>query len=273
MTGTVETVSKVTGNVILREPPIPLEVQAYVDGEVVEIIERQGVVIETRGAFVQGIFGIGGETHGTLTVAVKARDHELDGAALSALGDRARGALLIGGSHVTKETLSLAVKAGVAGIVVGGFSDKDLRDFLGYDLGVAITGHEDIGITLMVTEGFGQMPMAQKTFDLLGASAGRVASMNGATQIRAGVLRPELIVPDDKAAIDDAGHDHNIGLTVGTPIRVIREPYFGHLGTVSDLPSELQALETEARVRVLEVEFAPGERVTLPRANVEMIEG
>jgi hypothetical protein len=273
VTGTVETVSKVTGNVILREPPIPLQVHAYVDGTVVDLIEHQGVVIETRGAFIQGIFGIGGETHGTLTVAVKGPHAELDTAALSALGAKAKGAILIGGAHVTKETLAAAVKAGVAGVVVGGFSDQDLREFLGYDLGVAITGHEDIGITLMVTEGFGNMPMAQKTFDLLAANAGRTASMNGATQIRAGVLRPELIVPDVKAVRDERALDSNIGLTIGTPVRVIREPYFGRLGSVTDLPSELRALETEAKVRVLEVEFAGGERFILPRANVEMIEG
>lgn len=273
VTGTVETVSKVTGNVIIREPPIPLEVHAYVDGKVVELIERQGVVIETRGAFIQGIFGIGGEIHGTLTLAVKGPEAELDIAAISALGAKARGAILIGGAHVTKDTLTAAVKAGVAGVVVGGFSDQDLREFLGYDLGVAITGHEDIGITLMVTEGFGIMPMAQRTFDLLAANAGRTASMNGATQIRAGVLRPELIVPDVKAVLEDRAADSNIGLTIGTPIRVIREPYFGRLGSVTELPSELRALETEAKVRVLEVEFAGGERFILPRANVEMIEG
>ncbi len=273
VTGTIETVSKVTGNVILREPPIPLEVQAYVDGTVVDVIERQGVVIETKGAFIQGIFGIGGETHGTLTLAVKGPAAEFDIAALAALGPKARGAILIGGAHVTKETLAAAVKAGVAGIVVGGFSDQDLREFLGYDLGVAITGHEEIGITLMVTEGFGNMPMAQKTHDLLVANVGRTASMNGATQIRAGVLRPELIVPDIKAVREEKSADANVGLTIGTPVRVIREPYFGRLGSVTDLPSELQALETEAKVRVLEVEFAGGERFVLPRANVEMIEG
>jgi len=273
VTGTVETVSKVTGNVILREPPIPLEVHAYVDGIVVDVIERQGVVIETRGAFIQGIFGIGGETHGTLTLGVKGPAAEFDIPALNALGPKAKGAIVIGGAHVTKETLAAAVKAGVAGIVVGGFSDQDLREFLGYDLGVAITGHEEIGITLMVTEGFGNMPMAQKTHDLLVANAGRTASMNGATQIRAGVLRPELIVPDVMAVREEKSADANVGLTIGTPVRVIREPYFGRLGSVTDLPSELQALETEARVRVLEVEFAGGERFILPRANVEMIEG
>ncbi len=271
--GSIETASRVTGNVILREPPIPLAVNAYVSGSVVEVIERQGVVVETHGAFVQGIFGIGGETHGKLEVAIESPALELTPASIEALGAAAAGAILIGGSHVSHSTLAAAVKAGVRGVVVGGFSDQDLRQLLGYDLGVAITGHEEVGITLMVTEGFGKMPMAQKTFDLLTANDGRMASLNGATQIRAGVLRPELIVPDARAVKEEKMAAHAGGLTLGTPVRVIREPCFGWLGKVTDLPSELQELETEAKVRVLEVEFASGERRVLPRANVEMIEG
>ena len=61
-------------------------------------------------------------------------------------------------------------------------------------------------------------------------------------------------------------------LTLGTSVRVIREPYFGKLAQVVGLPIELQPLETEAKVRVLEVELEDGSRVTLPRANVEIIE-
>jgi hypothetical protein len=271
--GSLETISHVTGNVILREPPIPLDVNAYVSGDVVEVIPEQGVVVETQGAFVQGIFGIGGETHGRLVMAVARPEDDLDRAALAGLGAQARGAILAGGATIDKDTLAAAVQAGVRGVVVGGFSDQDLREFLGYDLGVAITGHEEVGITLMVTEGFGRMPMAKKTFDLLAALAGQEASMNGATQIRAGVQRPELIVPATAKTAESAARGHAGGIQIGTPIRVIREPYFGRLGSVTDLPSELQALETEARVRVLEVELAQGERVVLPRANVEMIEG
>jgi hypothetical protein len=271
--GTLETISHVTGNVILREPPIPLDVNAYVSGSVVEVLEDQGVVVETHGAFVQGIFGIGGETHGRLVMAVARPEDDLDRDALTRLGAQARGAILAGGAAIHKDTLAAAVQAGVRGVVVGGFSDQDLRDFLGYDLGVAITGHEEVGITLMVTEGFGRMPMAKKTFDLLQALQGQDASMNGATQIRAGVQRPELIVPAATRSAQGESRGHVAGIQIGTPIRIIREPYFGRLGSVTDLPSELQPLETEARVRVLEVELAPGERVVLPRANVEMIEG
>jgi hypothetical protein len=136
---------------------------------------------------------------------------------------------------------------------------------------VAITGSEDLGLTLILTEGFGHIRMADRTWDLLGSMAGRMASVSGATQIRAGVMRPEILIPREDAA--SAQHeDHGTGLESGMLVRVIRQPYFGRIGRVSGLPSELQPLDTEAKVRVLVVEFSDGERAVVPRANVERIE-
>ena len=59
----------------------------------------------------------------------------------------------------------------------------------------------------------------------------------------------------------------------GTPIRVIRHPYFGRLGTVTGLPDHLEVLESESKARIFNVEFNSGEKAIVPRANVEMIEG
>ena len=119
------------------------------------------------------------------------------------------------------------------------------------------------------------MPMADKTFRLLKKNEGKKASINGATQIRAGVMRPELIIP-----IVDPGNskksDKEIktskGLEIGSPIRIIREPYFGKIGKVTALPPELRVIETEAKVRILEAELENGKKVIVPRANVELIE-
>jgi hypothetical protein len=69
ITGSVETISNSTGQVLLREPPRRLDLFSYVDGRVVEVIPGQGVRIETTCAFIQGIFGVGGETWGTLVMA------------------------------------------------------------------------------------------------------------------------------------------------------------------------------------------------------------
>ena len=53
--GTVESISSVTGQVILRAPPNPVEVRAYVDGVIVEVLPGEGVVLETEAAYVQGM--------------------------------------------------------------------------------------------------------------------------------------------------------------------------------------------------------------------------
>ena len=267
-TGTIESASHVTGQLILREPPIPVTMEAYVRGVVAEVLAGEGVVVETRGAFLQGIFGVGGETFGRVAVAGTAPDRPLES---SALKPEHQGAVVIGGSHVSYETVMRARELGVAAVVAGGFDDRDLKKLLGKDLGVAITGSEDLGLTLILTEGFGHIPMADRAWKLLTAHVGQVASVSGATQIRAGVMRPEILIPTAER-VERPGGELALGLEIGSPLRVIREPYFGRIGVVVDLPSELQKLDTEARVRVLVVEFADDQsRAVVPRANVELI--
>ena len=49
--GTLESVSDVTGVAVLREAPIPVEVDAYMSGSVKEIIPEEGVVIGAKAAY------------------------------------------------------------------------------------------------------------------------------------------------------------------------------------------------------------------------------
>lgn len=267
--GTLESVSRVTGQAIIRGRPTLLQKTAYARGRIVDVQEAESATVEIRGTFVQGIFGIGGEAHGPLEVLADAPDATLE-ADLIKPGHA--GKILVVGSLVTSEAVKQAIRCGVKGIVSGGLNDAELRDFLGYELGVAITGEEDLGVTLVITEGFGPISMARGTFELLGKRAGLVASINGATQIRAGVIRPEVIIPlADRQAPISEGPDADSVLQIGTPLRAIRDPYFGRIGVCTALPVELVRLSSETRVRVLEVEFEDGERAVLPRANVELI--
>ncbi|MFQ5956755.1 MAG: hypothetical protein ACE5KK_03160 [Candidatus Brocadiales bacterium] len=269
--GTIESISSITGQVLLREPPQPLEVWAYIDGTVVDVMEGEGVVVESTASFIQGIFGIGGETVGTLEMAVESADELLT---TKSIKESHKGRILVGGSLVRRDALERAAKVGVKGVVVGGIFDEDLKELLGYDLGVAITGSENIGLTLVVTEGFSKINMAQKTFELLRSNAGTKASINGATQIRAGVLRPEIIIPlGGEADIGGVSEGEEVegGMGVGDMVRIIREPYFGKIGKVKSLPVQPQAIETETKVRVVEIRFPDDSTVVIPRANVEAI--
>jgi biotin carboxyl carrier protein len=268
VSGTIESISEITGQVILRGSPIPVEIDAYIPGTVAEVIPREGAVIETNAAFIQGIFGIGPETHGDIKVLVE-KNTDIINADLITVNDKDK--VLIGGSMITLEALQKAVDVGVSAIVSGGIRHQDLTKFTGEEIGVAITGQEEVGLTVIITEGFGKMTMSQRTFDLLKSFENFRASVNGATQIRAGVLRPELIIPHEDRE-DEKSEALSQGMMPGTPIRIIRQPYFGAIGKVYSLPVELQSLESESKVRVLNVELDNGDVVTVPRANVEIIE-
>jgi hypothetical protein len=275
--GTVEEVSAVSGHVRIRERPRLVEVLAHVAGTVVEVIEGEGAVVEARGALVQGIFGIGGERRGPLSMVADGPDQVLH---VNRLPD-CSGCVLVAGAGAEASAIMAAAEAGAAGLVIGAVRDEALREYLGYDIGVAITGQEEVPMALILTEGFGELPMAQRTWELLTSLAGQLASINGATQIRAGVMRPEVIVTRAGTAARAPDLRPEQVLAVGSRVRVIRAPHFGALGKVTAMPAELAEIETESRVRVAMVELgdagqeqAPAERsrdVRVPRANLEIV--
>jgi len=267
--GTLANVSEITGQAILSEPPIPVAVDAYTSGKITEIEDQEGVTIETEGVLVQGILGIGGENRGILEVVTTSPNDELTAEMIQ---EKHKGKVIVGGSFLTKDTFEHARKIGVAGIVSGGFDYTDLSKILGYSLGVAITGSENIGPSLIITEGFGKIGMAERTYELLSANAGKFAAINGSTQIRAGVIRPEIIIPSERENGEIRDYEEaDLAITEGSLIRVIRAPYFGRVGKVKSLPPELAKMESETMVRVAEIEFEDGTIEIIPRANLEMI--
>ena len=270
VTGTLESVSGVTGQVIVRGAPRPVEVKAYLAGRVEEVVPSEGCVIESTVALVQGIFGLGGEAYGTLRLACRSHEDALTADRITA---DMTGCVVVGGARMTLDAIHRAREVGAVAIVSGGLDDADLEQFLGYNLGVAITGSEALGLTVIVTEGFGDIAMARRTHALLASHEGDDVSVNGTTQIRAGVIRPEIVMPLAAATAQGpvAGTVASV-LRVGAPVRVIRDPYFGRLGTVSALPHEPHVLGSGSRARVVEVTFDSGEGAIIPRANVEIIE-
>ena len=270
--GAVEYVSPATGHLGLRRPASRIGLAAYIPGRVAEVFEGEGVAVECKGALVQGIFGVGGEAHGTLRALATSPDGALGP---EALGEDCAGAVILAGSSVSSAFLSRAAALGAKGVISGGILEHDLREYLGYEIGVAVTGHEDVPITLVITEGFGALAMAERTFGLLRGLDGRACSVSGATQIRAGAVRPEIIVPGNEfdLSAESPEGDLQTELGVGTRVRLIRRPHFGSLATVRSLPAEPVRIDTGALVRVLEAEIDGGEAVVVPRANVEIIQG
>jgi len=269
--GSIANISNITGQIIISEPPIPIEVDSYIGGSVVEVIKEEGAVVEVEGAHIQGILGIGGEKHGKILVL---SDNRTQPISEDMINESHKNKILIGGSYLSVDAYQKAQLIGVSGIVVGGFDYDSLSELLGYQLGVAITGSEEVVTSIVMTEGFGKVSMAEKTFNLFKKFDSKIASMNGATQIRAGVIRPEVIIPlsgDDLSSKIKSLSEDDMIISVNSNVRVIRTPYFGKVGKVISLPSELMEMESGTIVRVAEVKFLDGETTIIPRANLEMI--
>ena len=190
--GKIETFSPSTGRMMIRGKPIKMEVSAYIPGTVKEIIPEEGAVIETTGTILEGLFGIGSEAYGELVQGVDAPDMGLSSTDIS---PEYKGKVIIGGALASLDALREAVKVGASGVIVGGVDQKDLTYFLGYEIGIPVTGSEEVGLTVILTDGFGVNPMDQGLFDQLLSNVGNLACINGATHIRSRSLRPEIIIP------------------------------------------------------------------------------
>lgn len=268
--GEIESISAHTGQALLREPKIPIQLKAFIDGIIVDVIPEEGVIIENKSAYIQGIFGLGNEINGELKILVKNPEDTVE---LSDIDKDCKDKIIVTGAMVSYEMIKVAKELEVKGIIAGGIDDQDIKKLLGYDIGVAITGHENIGLTLVITEGFGKIDMASKTFSLLKKYEGKLASIHGRTQIRAGVIRPEIIIPQPFEEKELSKVEAKATtLEIGGTIRVIREPDFGKIGKITALPERLTKVESETMVRILEAELEDGRKVTCPRANVEVIE-
>jgi len=250
--GVVDHISVAAGQVTIREAAMDVEIRAFISGVVTQILPGEGVVVETPAALVQGKFGQGGEAWGQLRVAVRG---PADSLTARQVKPEDRGRILVAG-QVSGEALKRAAELGVAGIVCASIQGQDLPAL----------GEGDASLTLVVTEGFGKIPMPARTFSLLKKLEGKTASITGSPEQG---MRPEVIVPQrGMVAVAEA----NTGsLEVGARVRITRLPWFGQMGTVRQVPGQHRKLESEAVVRVLEVQLDHGDTVLVPLKNVEII--
>ena len=265
--GKIINASKVTGQIVIAEKPLPINVDADIPGTIKDVFPKEGVIIDSIGTFVQGIIGIGGEKKGTLEILTDSPSSMIN---MEMINNDYKDKIIVCGSSINYDFYEKAKKIGVKGIVCGGINYNSVSKILGYSLGVAITGTEKT-TTLILTEGFGEINMAQRTFDILLQNNGKKVSINGATQIRAGVLRPEIFIESKKIYENDNFKEDDLIISEGSTIRIIREPYFGQIGQIISLPYELVKMKSETMVRVAEIKFENGNIEIIPRANLEVI--
>lgn len=268
VSGIVEMLSSTTSHLGIRTAGQELKLDAYISGTVVDVEPGKAAIVETPCVWVQGIFGLGGERHGKLHLLKISPSHQITE---NDLPDDVSGLVLCGGTRPTIGAINKAANGGAVGFVTGGIDDETISQYLGYDLGIALTGDEEVPMTLIITEGFGDIAMSQRVIDTLSDYEGRLVAINGATQVRAGAVRPEIIVPLDTNTEHKMEPIKPLSLEVGARVRLIRVPHFGKIGVVEELPVKPQEIETGAVTRVVRVKLDNDKLVTVPRANVEVV--
>jgi hypothetical protein len=154
-------------------PPEPI--LGHVRGEVTTV-DHDEIEIRVSGALVTGIGGSGAAVHGELRLAVHDPGDELRATAIDTGATRR---ILVGGSRASAEALTRARAMGVAGIVVGGVLDKELRDFEATQRRRREVGAERGGFAIVVLEGYGKVGIDPALFDWFRANDGRMASLFG----------------------------------------------------------------------------------------------
>jgi hypothetical protein len=182
-TGTVKNIDTDEGTVTIQYDIDPIELRAFVAGSVEQLRENFWAEIVGNGTIVYGIIGFGHENYGDMVLVDEHFDWETSD-----------GKVLVTVTPINAEFLENAKQHNVSGIIAPSMNNTDWVNFYGQEIGVALTGDEDIPFTVILTEGFGQLQMNQKYGEFFQKFAGKKASLSGRTQIRAGVTRPMVII-------------------------------------------------------------------------------
>jgi hypothetical protein len=227
----------------------------HVRGEVIAV-SADAIEIRVAGALVAGIGGSGKAVHGELRMAVNEPADELRAGAID-VGSTGR--ILVGGSRASAEALTRARAMGVAGIVVGGVLDKELRDFETTQRRRREVGGVRGDLAIVVLEGFGKVGIDAELFAWFRSHEGRVASIFGES---ARVYVYEAGPPPARRVLPRPG-DRVIAL---------RRPFAGVGGELLSVLDQPQAGAAGVVARSALVRFEDGRTAVVPLANLEATE-
>jgi hypothetical protein len=235
----------------------PLELRALYRGTVINVMARQGVVIEATGALVQGVWGAGGEGYGVLRKMVDAPDAILDDDKIDVT---VRGTVLLAGSGVSEAAIRRAAQERATGLIVGGLAPQ-LRHLIA-----------ELALPTLVTEGFGARPMSSLIFDLLTAHIGEETVVNTPTN-PLNAIRPEVFIPilATGSSSEAALPLPTLVAQVGVSVRVVGGARLGEIGTIAEIPTLPCTLESGVGAWGAEIALSAGDRLFVPWENLELI--
>ncbi len=278
--GEIVAIDGETGYVTIIPDPVAFELQANVRGIVMEELSLEGVRIETPAAQVYGAFGFGQERAGVLRLVVTDPSEPI---LPELIDNRSAYAIVIGGNGITAAALRRAAQSNVRGVIVGGIDEAELRAFLGWQNVAgwrastrmwqmpALVPGQDQGLTLVVTEGFGERPMAAPLFELLASHDRQEAFIEGVTQLHGPLRRPRVVVPLSSRTPGLQVDMPRPTIRPGATVRLLDTEHLGQIATIRSVSAGTRRLPSRARAAAVEVLLEDSTTVLVPRAAVEAL--
>lgn len=241
--------------ILLQVDTAPFELRAAYPGTVVDLVEDRGVVIETVGMLVQGVWGNARSHYGLLHLLGQDPAMEIVPAQIDV---SQRGAVLMAGTCQDGRVLTAADDLPLRGLILGSM-DASL-----------IPAALRVRFPVIVLEGFGNLPMNPQAHQLLTASSGRDVAINAEPWNRYCSTRPEVVVGLTDQGQPSMASDSAV-YSIGQKVRLTAPPYLARLGTLVGLPG-LVVVPSGVRAQAAEVRLDEKETVLVPLANLEILE-
>lgn len=243
------------GRIVVQEAPQVISLEAGVSGRVIQVIRRRGVIIQSSGALIQGVWGNGRDVVAVLRLAP---DAGMETIPEDTLDTTYKGEIVVTRHPLTEAALRIAEIRGFDGIVAPSMS-ADLLEQV-----------EALEIPVMLTAGFGNILMSSSTLAIFSELDGRQAALDATDIGRYGGRRPQVVINRPVKDDEISAESGQIALRKGLRVRITREPYFGTIGTVVDLPQKPQRLANGLVVPCALVDVLEAQPVAIPLVNIEL---
>ena len=243
------------GRIIIQRRTDWLELRAMVAGNIVNSIADRGVVIETQGCLIQAIWGSGKESIGKLKMSSRTADAALS---MGHVVNAQEGQILVAGRIDRLDILEKAAESDIYGIIAGSMPAE---------LCQACT---ESPFPIILTDGVGSFGMSPLIFTQLKEFEGKDTSLFGVYDEAIGE-RPEIIIPQEPDKPGANATPLYKPLAVGDKVRILREPYIGQIGEVTNIYQKSQTTLINIKSHGADVKLQDESIVFIPSNNLEIL--
>jgi hypothetical protein len=243
------------GQVLLQLDGQPQELKAGYPGLVVDLLGERGVIIETTGALIQGVWGNGHINYGLLSIQAFTPNAIL---AAEQLDVSLRGTVIFGGICTDERVLQAAEDLPVRGMILASMDSALVPLAL------------RLSYPIVLIEGFGQLPLNSQAFKLLASSDRLNTAINAEPWNRLTGTRPEIVLAAPSQSARELPAQGS-GFNPGQTIRMVSRPYQGQIGTLITMHPGPIRLPSGISAPAADVRLENGEVVLIPLANLEIL--